>query len=252
MKSKTNGVYLSIVIPAYNEEKRLGASLDRILAFLRDVDYRYEIVVVDDGSSDGTAQLARGYSERHREINLLRNEKNRGKGYTVRHGILAAQGEIILFTDADLAVPIEKLHQFVDACEGGADVAIGDRYMEESDIRKNQPLYRRIIGYGGGFFVRIILLKKAPDTQCGFKCLRRSAALRLFQVMRINGGMFDVELLYLAHKWGYQIVRVPVVWSHCPGSNINIVKCVLTDPFSLFSIRINDLLGKYRVACVQE
>jgi len=238
--------YLSIVIPAYNEEKRIGSAIDRIVLFLKGINYEYEIVVVDDGSRDGTVSIVEEYAKRDPRIRLLRNDKNRGKGYTVRRGMLEAKGALILFTDADLAVPIEELPKFIDACEGGADIAIGDRYLEESRIGRDQPLYRRIIGHIGGLCVRTLILKAPPDTQCGFKCLRRDAARTLFSLMKINGGMFDVELIYLARKFGYKIKQIPVAWSHCQGSNISIAKCLVRDPLSLLSIRINDLLGRYR------
>ncbi|MEJ2744949.1 MAG: glycosyltransferase family 2 protein [bacterium] len=237
---------LSIVVPAYNEEGRIGPSLERIASFLDGRDYVYEIVVVDDGSRDGTVGVVEEFAKRVACVKLLRNDENRGKGYTVRRGVLEAKGRLILFTDADLAVPIEELPRLISACEEGADIAIGDRYLEESNIRTDQPLYRRIIGHMGGLYVRTVILRSPPDTQCGFKCLRKEAAHRLFGLMRVNGGMFDVELIYLARKAGYKIKQIPVAWSHCQGSSINIVKCLLTDPFSLIAIRVNDLLGRYR------
>jgi len=239
-------IYLSIVIPAYNEEKRVGSAIDRIVSFLKGSRYEYEIVVVDDGSHDGTVSIVEEYAKRIPCIRLLSNDRNRGKGYTVRHGMLEAEGALILFTDADLAVPIEELPKFIEACDGGADLAIGDRYLEESRIRKDQPLYRRIVGHMGGLCVRTLILRAPPDTQCGFKCIKREPARRLFSAMRIRGGMFDVELIFLARKFGYKIKQIPVAWSHCPGSSINVLKCLLTDPFSLIGIRINNILGRYR------
>jgi glycosyltransferase involved in cell wall biosynthesis len=239
-------IHLSIVVPAYNEEGRIGPSLERIASFLQGQEQAGEIVVVDDGSRDGTVAVVEEFAKRVACIKLLHGDGNRGKGYAVRRGVLEARGEIILFTDADLAVPIEEAPRFIRACEDSVDIAIGDRYLEESNIRRDQPLYRRIIGHMGGLYVRTVILRSPPDTQCGFKCLRKEAAHRLFGLMRIDGGMFDVELIYLARKTGYKIKQIPVAWSHCQGSSINIAKCLLTDPFSLLAIRINDWLGRYR------
>lgn len=215
-------VYLSLVVPAYNEERRLGASLTRLIAYARQQPHRVEIIVVDDGSADRTAEVAR---EATRELpanvsfRLLQHQRNRGKGAAVRTGAAASTGEVVLYLDADLATPPEEIPKLLEALAAGADVVVGTRIQPGgADLRASQPAWRRI---GGRIFAlarRRLLLSDIEDTQCGFKAFRRDAAQAAFARQRLEGWAFDAELLYLARKLGYTIRQVPIEWQHVGDS----------------------------------
>ena len=211
---------LSVVIPAYNEATRLPASIEKILRYLDACHPRFELIVVDDGSSDGTAQAAVAAAGGRAELRVESYGGNRGKGYAVRHGLAAARGELVLFTDADLSTPIEAFEPLKAALDAGADVAIGSRALPQSDVQVRQPLFRDL---GGKFFnamVRLLLLPDLHDTQCGFKLFRRAPVLPLVARMRIDRFAFDVEILYLARLAGLRIAEVPVVWVNSPDSRV--------------------------------
>ena len=240
-------VRLSVVIPAYNEEERLGPTLGRILDYLSGCGYPFEIIVVDDGSTDGTAAVARRVSETHRSVRLVPNETNRGKGDSVRRGGEEARGEYILFSDADLSTPIEELRRlFPPLLEEGCDIAIGSRAARGSDVRVHQPWYRELMGKIFNKIVRLVAVRGLRDTQCGFKLFRGAVARELFAAQRVEGFSFDVETLYLARKAGRRIAEVPVTWYNSPRSRVSIVG----DPARMFldvlRIRLDDLRGRYR------
>lgn len=214
---------LSIVIPAFDEERRLGPSLAAIRAWLTGKPFATEIIVVDDGSSDRTSAVAREGLTGFPGFRLIRLETNRGKGCAVRTGILASAGDIILFTDADLATPIEELDKFLPRLDEGWDVVIGSRAIPGSDIRVRQARPRQAMGKFFNRLVRRFILKDFRDTQCGFKAFRRPAALDLFTRLKTSGFAFDVEVLVLARRLGYRIAEVPVVWRHSPPSRVRIV-----------------------------
>lgn len=206
---------LSVVIPAYNEEARLGPTVERVLAYLAARGGDTELVVVDDGSKDGTAALARAGGAR-----VIVQPANRGKGAAVRTGMLAATGSRVLFSDADLATPIEELAKLEARLDAGDDVAIGSRALRDSDIRVRQHWMRESMGRGFNLIVRALLLGGIRDTQCGFKLFTREAAQDLFGRATIDGFAFDVEILWLA-RGRFRVVEVPVVWRHVEESKVS-------------------------------
>ncbi len=235
----------SIIIPAYNESQRIAASLDKIIAYTSEQKWMTEILVVNDGSRDNTKDIVLEYAKTHPQVRLIENPGNRGKGYTVRHGMSQATGEILLFTDADLSSPIQESKKLFAAIQGGADVAIGSRWLQAELQTERQPLHRQLFGRIFNLLLRIILGLKFKDTQCGFKAFTRKAALTLFPRQRIERWGFDPELLFLSQKYGLNIAEVPVEWAHDDRSKINPV----VDGFKMFTemlrIRWADLTGKY-------
>jgi dolichyl-phosphate beta-glucosyltransferase len=211
---------LSVVVPAYNEEARIGGTLDAITAWLDARGEDYELIVADDGSTDGTAALADAHATRHPRIRVLRLAPNRGKGAAVRAGILAARGAEILFSDADLATPIEELTRLRAALAGGADIAVASRALPDSDIRTRQHPARELMGRTFNVIVRSLVMNGIKDTQCGFKLFRRDAAHDLFGRATVDGFAFDVEILLLA-RGRYKIAEIPVTWRHVEQSKVS-------------------------------
>ena len=214
---------ISVVIPAYNEAASIQAALQQVADYFQSRKVAGEIVVVDDGSTDGTAALARK-SEVAVPGQVLVNEENRGKGYAVRRGILAARGQYVGFADADMSTPIHQLDEVRREFAAGADVVIGSRALAESRIDRHQPWWRERAGRLFGSFVRLALLPGIPDTQCGFKFLTRAAAQAIFPRLQLSGWAFDAEVLYLARKLGYQIVQLPVQWENDPDSRVQMLR----------------------------
>ena len=238
---------VSVVVPAYNEESRILPTLERLRQYLKGHFREFEIIVVDDGSADNTASVVKALSLELKELNLLRYEKNRGKGYAVRKGVLSSGGAMVLICDADLSAPIEELEKLQTFIEGGFDIAIGSRGLSESDIIVRQPWYREGMGKIFNMFVKTLVFGGIKDTQCGFKLFRGDVARSLFAKSLINGFSFDVEILFLAGKAGYRIKEEPVKWLNSPNSKVRLI----TDPARMFlellKIRINWLTGKYNV-----
>jgi len=204
---------LSVVIPAYNESPRIGATLDAALAYFEQSHTRGEVLAVDDGSRDGTAEAVARYAETHPAVRLLRNGSNRGKGYTVRHGVLEARGAVVLFCDADGSTPMTEASKLLAAIEAdAADIAIGSRALPGSDLARPQPGFRRAMGWAFRNLVRAIVLRGFRDTQCGFKAFRREAAHDVFRRQTLDGFAFDVEVLFIARRRGCRVVEVPVRW----------------------------------------
>lgn len=209
---------ISVVIPAYNEESRLGATLERILAYFEGSDAAFEIIVVDDGSTDRTSEVAKATGK----VRVEKLERNRGKGAAVRTGMLIAQAPWVLFCDADLATPVEELDRLLaQAARRQADVVVGTRAHAESDIRVRQPVRREMMGRVFNLFVRSMMLSDFKDTQCGFKLFTREAARRIFSHARVDRFAFDVEVLLLAKKMGLKVVEVPVAWRHFEQSSVS-------------------------------
>ena len=239
-------VYLSLIIPAYNEaSRRLRENLNEILLFLRAQQYAWELIVVDDGSSDGTAEAAAAVASSTGErISVLRNETNRGKGYSVRRGVLAAAGQKVFFTDADLSTPIEEVNRCLPHLDK-ADIMIGSRALPESDITVRQPPLREFAGRVFNVFARLIAVKGFMDTQCGFKGFNRAAAQDIFARQRLPGYGFDVEVLYVANKLGYKIVEVPISWRDREASRLSAFHDGVKLLRDLAQVRVNDLKGLY-------
>jgi dolichyl-phosphate beta-glucosyltransferase len=233
--------FLSVVIPAYNEENRLGPTLVRIGEYLAAQKYTSEVVVVDNASRDRTTEVAQEAG-----VEVI-EEPRRGKGAAVRTGMLAARGEYILFSDADLSTPIEEIEKLLDQIRAGADVAIASRGLPTSNLVKRQPWYREIVGRIGNILVRLMAVHGIADTQCGFKLFPREIARRVFPAQRLTGAAFDVELLFIVQHAGWKVAEVPVTWIDSPDTRFSRVRDSLDALKDLFRIRANWLLGRYRV-----
>ncbi len=216
-------MFLSIVIPAYNEEKRIGRTLSRIDEYLKARDYECEVIVADDGSTDDTVRQAwkSALAEKGR-LKVIGNEINRGKGFAVRSGILGSRGEYVLICDADLSTPIDELDKLFTHMKEGHDIVIGSRSIEGADIRVRQPWYRERMGKTFNFFVKLFLFRGLKDTQCGFKLFKGDIAREIASMMKLDGFCFDVEMLYLARKKGQAIKEVGIVWDNSPHSKVKI------------------------------
>ena len=236
---------LSIVIPAYNEGARIEHALSRVLSCVAERHWDAEVLVVDDGSSDDTADIVQRWMLTHPNLHLVRNDGNRGKGYSVRNGVLQSTGEIVMFTDADLSSPIEEAERLFEALDAGADVAIGSRWLDKQRQTIHQPLYRRFFGRCFNWVTRKIMGLPYKDTQCGFKAFKRDAAQVIFRLQTIERWGFDPELLFIARKLGYTIVEVPVTWGHDERSRISYLKDGMQMLKEMAQIRKNSLRGRY-------
>lgn len=235
----------SIVIPAYNEGQRLGATLERVLAYVASQQWSAEIIVVNDGSRDNTAEIVRSFALGNPALRLLENPGNRGKGYSVRNGMLNAQGEVLLFSDADLSSPIEEAPKLFQAISAGADLAIGSRWLQSDLQTERQPLYRQLFGRIFNLLLRLILGLKFKDTQCGFKAFTRSAALQVFPLQTIERWGFDPEILFIAQRLRFKVKEVPVAWAHDVGTRISPLRDGTRMFFEMLKIRWNAITGKY-------
>ena len=235
----------SIIIPAYNEGQRLGATLDRVLAHAAASGWKAEILVVNDGSSDSTAELVQGYAAAHSQVRLLENPGNRGKGYSVRNGMRQAAGELLLFTDSDLSAPIAEAGKLFARIAAGADVAIGSRWLDPALQTARQPFYRQLFGRIFNLLLRLILGLRFKDTQCGFKAFTRRAAQLIFARQRIERWGFDPELLFLAGKLGLKVEEVGVEWADDPRSKVRPLRDGLRIFTEMLRIRWYSLTRKY-------
>jgi dolichyl-phosphate beta-glucosyltransferase len=237
---------LSIVIPAFNEEQRLPKTLQNIFAYLEHRPFRAEVLVVDDGSTDGTADVVHRFEIAHPELRLLSNGGNRGKGFSVRHGILESAGDVTLFTDADLSTPIEEADKLLAVIRNqGYDGAIGSRAVDRSLIEVHQSMLREQAGIFFNRLVRWIMGINFSDTQCGFKAFRRERAHIIFMQQRIERFGFDPEILFLAVRNGLRVAEVPVRWSHDAGTKVNVAADGIRMFVELLVIRWNSLRGFY-------
>lgn len=235
---------LSIVIPAYNEERRLADTLKRVRAYLQTRRADAEVIVVDDGSRDSTAALVEARRAEFPSLRLVSNGRNRGKGYSVRHGMLEARGRIVLFTDADLSAPIEEADKLLAAL-GEYDVAIGSRGVDRSLIEVHQSPLRELAGIVFNRIVRAVTGLKFTDTQCGFKAFVRERARIIFEQQRIERFGFDPEILFLAKHHGLRAVEIPVRWAHHPATRVRVIRDSLRMFAEVLSVRWNWLLGRY-------
>jgi glycosyltransferase involved in cell wall biosynthesis len=245
-------LHLSIVIPAYNEETRIGASLDAILDFLSSQPYPTEVIVVNDGSTDLTAEVVRSHEQDFKaigiDLRLLTNDPNRGKGYSVKRGVTEARGEIVLFTDADLSSPISEAPKLIQPIQDGeADLVFGSRALDRTLIAIRQPLARDFGGRIFNLLMRVIVRLPFKDTQCGFKAFRRLQTLPAVKLQRVERFGFDPELLYIAKKQGLRLLEVPVAWSHSEGSRVSFLRDSIKMFADLLAIRLNDARGLYTI-----
>ena len=240
----TSAPELSIVIPAFNEELRLPETLLLISSYVRASKRETEVIVVDDGSTDRTADVANSFRGEIHYLRVVSNKENRGKGFSVRHGMMEANGRIVLFTDADLSAPIEEADKLLAAL-ADHDVAIGSRALNRSLISVRQSVFREYAGIIFNFIVRAILRLPFVDTQCGFKAFRSEPCRVIFQQQRIERFGFDPELLYLARHHGLRSVEIPVRWAHSPATKVSMWRDSIQMFLDIFIIRWNTLMGRY-------
>jgi dolichyl-phosphate beta-glucosyltransferase len=212
--------HLSVVVPAYNEEVRLLPTLERLHEYYEAQDYPYDVIVVSDGSTDKTNAIVEDFAKSHAKFRLLAYQPNRGKGYAVRTGMLAAEGDLVLFCDADLATPQEETEKLLKHMVGGVDIAIGSRPLKESKLEKHQPFLREMLGRASNQLIQVLAVRGIHDTQCGFKVFTKEACQDIFSLCKLNGFSFDFEALMIARDLGYQIAEVPIRWFHQEGSKV--------------------------------
>jgi dolichyl-phosphate beta-glucosyltransferase len=246
VNEQRENIYLSVVIPAYNEAERIRTTLKKIHNYLLTKNYRSEIIIVDDGSYDNTRDVVKEIAQENPNVRLLENGVNRGKGYSVKTGVSDSHGKIILFSDADLSTPIQEVSNLEYWLHNGYDIAIGSRALTGSEILVRQPRYRECMGKIFNRLVQLLAVSGIKDTQCGFKLFTQKAARWLFTKQTVYGFGFDVEILLIASKNGYRIKEVPVTWINSPDSRVHIVKDSLTMLRDLVRIRTRYLSGKYR------
>jgi dolichyl-phosphate beta-glucosyltransferase len=238
---------LSVIIPAYNEESRIAPTVRDIVGFCRAGGRAFEVILVDDGSRDGTTAVARVLSEEFPELRVIRLAANHGKGYAVRTGVVNAIGRLVLFADADGATPIGEIERLESALESGVDIAIGSRALRDTGVQVQAKLYRHLIGRTFHLLVEWLADGGVKDTQCGFKLFRSTVAQDLFSRMRMNGFSFDVEVLVMARRRGYRVAEIPVNWTHQPGSKVRLTLDSLQMAADLVRIRAHCLRGEYEV-----
>ncbi|HZU33479.1 MAG TPA: dolichyl-phosphate beta-glucosyltransferase [Candidatus Angelobacter sp.] len=236
----------SIIVPAYNERARIGSTLEQIIDHIKAQSWSAEIVVVNDGSRDDTADFVGQFSANHPEVRLIENPGNQGKGFAVRNGMLNARGKVLLFTDADLSSPISQATKLFAALEKGADVAIGSRWLDPSLQFQRQSLKRQIMSRAYNLFIRSVLTFPYRDTQCGFKAFTRSAAEKIFPLQRIKRWGFDAEIIYLAHHMKLQVAEVPVTWGHDERSKVHPWRDGFYMGIDTLKVRWYSLTGGYK------
>ena len=242
---------LSIVIPAYNEAARIEAALERVMSCVAEQGWDAEVLVVDDGSKDATAAIVPRWAAAHPRLHLVKNNGNRGKGYSVRNGLLQSAGEVVMFTDADLSAPMEEANRLLTAIAEGADLAIGSRWMDRAKQTIHQPLYRQFFGRCFNWITRRVMGLPYKDTQCGFKAFRRDAAQVIFRLQTIERWGFDPEILFIARKLKYKVREVPVTWGHDERSRMSYLKDGMKMLEEMAVIRANFLKGRYDEAIAE-
>jgi dolichyl-phosphate beta-glucosyltransferase len=236
----------SIIIPAYNEGERIASSLERVLRYAGEQRWNAEVIVVDDGSSDTTTGIVREQMQKNPAVQLLQNPGNRGKGYSVRNGMLNAKGEVLLFSDADLSSPIEEADKLFGAIAKGAGVAIGSRWLKTELQTRRQPMHRQLFGRIFNLLLRLVLGLNYKDTQCGFKAFSRKSADVLFHLQQIERWGFDPELLFLARRFGFKVAEVPVSWAHREGTRLSPLRDGMRMFGEMLRIRWYAWTGKYK------
>jgi len=238
-----NTPFLSVIIPAYNEENRLPRTLEKVLEFLSKQNYSYEVLVIENGSSDRTFDVAQEYAQNHSSVIVLK-EGQRGKGNAVRRGMLEAKGEYRFICDADLSMPIEEVAKFIPPQLTDFDIAIGSREALGA-VRYNEPSYRHFGGRAINLIIRLFILSGFQDTQCGFKCFRAQVAEDLFRQQTLTGWSFDIEILYLARRKKLRIKEIPIDWYFFADSKVNAIRDALKMISDIFVIHLNAIRGKY-------
>ena len=233
---------ISLVVPAYNEEKLIVSSLKNILTYMIKNKYNFEVIVVDDGSKDKTKEKVRSIKDKH--VKLLSYKPNKGKGHAVKIGMLAAKGDLLLFLDADLSTPIEEIEKFIPLTKN-YDVVIASRALKESQIKVHQPFYRELIGKVFNKMVQLLAVWGIKDTQCGFKMFTKKAANIIFKRQRIYGWAFDVELLFIAKKYRLKIKEMPVTWINEGDSRVSPIKSSIQMFIQILKINLNNIRGYY-------
>jgi len=244
--NETSNPVVSLIIPAYNEEKRIGKSLEQIFRFCNAQGYRYEVLVVDDGSSDDTVAFIRRRFGDEKQLRIVQQPVRGGKGAAVQQGMLQGQGEYLFFSDADLSVPIAMLSTFLSELRNNCDIAIGSRRAPGAIIEIHQPFFRELMGRIFTSLSNLVLGLRHSDATCGFKGFRREIATELFARQRLHNWSFDSEILYLAALKGYRVSEIPVTWRNDKATKVRLWKDVIASFLGLLSIRKNHLLGKYR------
>lgn len=240
-----DNTFLSLIIPAYNEEVRLRKSLPIIYDYLEKQNFSFEVIVIDDGSFDETSNVVRNFTKDKVNLILLQNNVNRGKGYSVKKGMLKAKGTIRAFIDADLSVPIQSIFLLINSINQGSDIAIASRNISGAWIKVNQPLYRRIMGRVFRDLANLLLTKNISDITCGTKGFRDRAAEKIFSQQRLDDWSFDVEILFLAKKYSFKINEIPVDWSNFCRSKVRLPYDIVLSLWGLIKIRLFDFLGYY-------
>jgi glycosyltransferase involved in cell wall biosynthesis len=233
------------VIPAYNESARLPATLASVVGCIRARGWQAEVLVVNDGSTDATADVVRAFAQTAPEVRLIENPGNHGKGYSVRAGMLQARGKVALFTDSDLSAPIEEAERLFAAIQDGADIAIGSRWLESGRQTQRQPLYRQFFGRCFNAVTRAVMRLPFADTQCGLKAFTREAAQTVFQLQTIDRWGFDPEILFIALKRGYWIIEVPVSWAHDERTRMSYLRDGIRMLQEIALVRWNAFRGLY-------
>jgi len=235
--------FLSIIIPAYNEQSRLPNTLEQVFHFLEKQSFKSEVVVVENGSTDKTFEVAQKFVERHKNLRVIHTEE-RGKGGAVQRGVREAGGEYVFICDADLSMPVEEISKFIPPALKDFDIAIGSREAPGA-VRYNEPYYRHLTGRVFNMLIRLMVLPNLQDTQCGFKCLRAEVARDIFPFQTITGWAFDVELLYIAHYHGYRILEIPIDWYFNADSKVRVLRDSWRMFIDLLVIRRNARRGLY-------
>ena len=233
-------------MPAYNEQDRIGPTLERLSEFLTGQPYSWRVVVVSDGSKDRTKEIVEVFASEHPGFELVDSQPNRGKGFVVRKGMLETEAEWLLFSDADLAAPIEEVEKLWKAVEKGPKIAIGSRPLKESRLEVRQPWYREMAGRSFNLMVQLFAVRGIKDTQCGFKLFRQDVARDVFLRCKLDGFGFDFESLLIARDLGYEIAEVPIRWSHQEGSKVNMVRDGLRMLAELVKLRLAGRKGRIR------
>jgi dolichyl-phosphate beta-glucosyltransferase len=234
--------FLSVIIPAHNEENRLPASLEQVLRFLAKQTFPSEIIIVENGSSDRTLEVAQEFARRHENVRVVQSEQ--GKGAAVRKGMLEARGEYRFMCDADLSMPVEEITRFIPPALEAFDIAIASREAKGA-VRYNEPAYRHVGGRGINLIIQALILPGLNDTQCGFKCFRASVADDIFRRQTLSGWSFDIELLFIARRRGYRIHEVPIRWYYHPDTKVSALRDALRMIRDIFRIHANARRGLY-------